>query len=102
RTCSGGCRSPRTPGEPSPWDPRHAYHSADKDDVFGIGFEQVRCQVARFMTHLLSSLVHGRAAMLHGARADGARAALDGVGVGMDEAHRLEWHAQLLRRDLGE
>src|SRR5439155_24256037 len=59
----GGGRSQRSPRERSPWDPRHAYRSADKDDVFAIGFEQVRCQVARFMTHLLSSLVHGRAAM---------------------------------------
>ena len=54
------------------------------------------------MTHLLRGLVNGRAAVLHGAGAHRAGAPLDGVGIGMNDAHSLHRHAQLFGRDLGQ
>ena len=92
----------RRPGERALRDAGHPDRARHEDNVFGAGFKQMRSQVARLLTHLVSGLVHCRAAVLHRARAHRARAALDRVGVGMDYEHRLERQAELLGRNLGQ
>src|SRR6266581_2216989 len=54
------------------------------------------------MTHLPSCLMHCRAPVLHRARAHRARPALDSVGVGLDNAYRVERESELLGRDLSQ
>jgi hypothetical protein len=71
-------------------------------DVVGVGLEQVGGQLPGPVDQLHRRLVHRGAAQLQGARAHGAVAALDQVGVAVDHPDLLDGDAQLLAGHHGE
>ena len=71
-------------------------------DVVGVGLERVGGQLPGLVDEADRRLVHGRAAELQRARAHGALAALDEVGVAVHEADALHRDAELVAGEGGE
>ena len=86
---------------------RHAGHADGRrvdvdDDVGDVGLEQVGGQPLGLLDEGLGRLVHGRPAELQRARAAGAAALGDEVGVAVDEADLLHRDAGLVVDEHGE